>query len=233
MAKAIHFSFSDARLPHWRMPNIVRYNSCPKPSIEPIPAMYAPEAQPTVTDPANLAARVNRGDKQAEALVIRTYQRSVLEMLRNRSGDPDLAQDLLQETFIVVLRRLRADGIDQPDKLPAFIHRVAHNLAVGHFRKESRRKTQPDTDAIEVQPDDSCTQLEAILREENSKLVHELLNELTAPRDREVLQRFYVFGEEKSQLCRELALRPEQFDRVISRARQRLRKLAEQELDRT
>jgi DNA-directed RNA polymerase specialized sigma24 family protein len=54
-----------------------------------------------------------------------------------------------------------------------------------------------------------------------------LLEELPTQRDRMVLVRFYLDGVDKQQLCRELGLSPKHFDRVLMRARTRLRSIIE------
>src|SRR6185436_5403273 len=46
-------------------------------------------------------------------------------------------------------------------------------------------------------------------------------------RDREILVRFYLQEEEKEAICRDLALAPDQFDKVLHRARARLKELLE------
>jgi hypothetical protein len=54
-----------------------------------------------------------------------------------------------------------------------------------------------------------------------------LLEELPAERDRQLLMRFYLDGTDKQVLCRELGLSPKHFDRVLLRARTRLRAIIE------
>jgi hypothetical protein len=54
-----------------------------------------------------------------------------------------------------------------------------------------------------------------------------LLDELPTERDRRLLIRFYIDGVDKQQLCRELGLTPNHFDRVLLRARSRLRTIVE------
>jgi RNA polymerase sigma-70 factor (ECF subfamily) len=50
---------------------------------------------------------------------------------------------------------------------------------------------------------------------------------LPVPRDREVIKRFYLDEETKDAICQSLGLSPIHFDRVIFRARQRMRALME------
>jgi RNA polymerase sigma-70 factor (ECF subfamily) len=55
--------------------------------------------------------------------------------------------------------------------------------------------------------------------------VRRVLQDLNSPRDREILVRFYLQEEDKSSICRDLALDADQFDKVLHRARGRLKEL--------
>lgn len=48
-----------------------------------------------------------------------------------------------------------------------------------------------------------------------------LLGELSVPRDRELLRRFYLLEHDRDQVCAALGIDPGHFHRVIHRARQR------------
>src|SRR6185312_15443561 len=67
----------------------------------------------------------------------------------------------------------------------------------------------------------------SIQTEQWAGVVRRLLRELSSPRDREVLVRFYLKEEERGALCRSLGLTDLQFNRVIFRARERFRELLE------
>ena len=60
-----------------------------------------------------------------------------------------------------------------------------------------------------------------------AQAVMAVLDELPTKRDRQILIRFYLDGVDKQQLCRELGLSPKHFDRVLMRARSRLRTIIE------
>ena len=189
------------------------------------------EAPPTAVDPAELARRIGAGDRQAEGLLVQTYQRPLLEILRHRTRDPELALDLLQDTLAIIIERLRGEGLENPEKLVPFMHRTAHNLVIAHFRKETRRRTQADTELVEIQSNQQAGELEELLKQEEGQLVRGLLDEMRTPRDREILLRFYVWEQDKLIVCQAMELSGDQFDRVVSRARQRFRGLAEQMLE--
>ena len=90
---------------------------------------------------AELARRIAAGDAAAESELVERYSRGVLYLLRRTTRDPDLADDLHQETFRVVLERLRGKGIAEPERLAGFIRSTARNLFIGDYRKRARRDT--------------------------------------------------------------------------------------------
>ena len=132
--------------------------------------------------------------------------------------------------MLIILKRLRGEGIAEPGKLAAYIHRVAHNLVISHFRKEARQNTTPDSEVIDLVGDQQPTEQEAFLKREQDQLVARLLEELNQPRDREILQRFYVWNQEKHFVCDAMSLSSDQFDKVVSRARKRFRALVAEKM---
>jgi RNA polymerase sigma-70 factor (ECF subfamily) len=174
---------------------------------------------------ASLVRRIRAGDRAAEEELVARYSRGVLFHLRRMTGNPALSDDLHQETFRVVLLRLRGEGLEEPEHLAGFILRTARNLFLGSYRKASRRgETQPGDEAPEV-PDPTPGQLDRVLREERARMVQRLIAELETGRDRQILLRFYVGEEDKDRICADLGLSSLHFNRVLFRARQRLKQL--------
>ena len=179
------------------------------------------------TAPAQLVSRIRDGDRAAESEMIARYSRSLMTMLRCRTGDVQRAEDVHQETFCIVLERLRSKGIDKPEKLAAFLHRTATNVLIGQYRTEARRQTFADTELIQASASEQSDQLVQLIKDEANGAVRATIQELRTPRDREILYRFYILQHEKQAVCRTLALTSEHFDRVIARARKRFRELIE------
>lgn len=180
--------------------------------------------------PALLAARIGEGDRQAESELVACYRPRLEFILRRRLGDPALAADLAQETLIIVLERLRGDGLDDPDKLAAFMHRTALNLATGEARKYYRRNTHADSEAVSAAAANGPLIEDRIDQHRLAEMIRRLLGELRQPRDRQILRRFYLTEEPKQSICASLEVTAEHFDRVLYRARQRFREILEREL---
>jgi len=102
---------------------------------------------------AALVARARAGDKAAETDIVRRYQRGLRVLLRRRTGQEELAEDLLQETWIVALRKIRDGEVGEPERLAGFLCGIAKNLAHGDARKSFRRQTTANSDYIDRAPD--------------------------------------------------------------------------------
>lgn len=181
-----------------------------------------------MSTPETLAARVLAGDRGAEGELLAALRPGLLIVLRHGRMAQSLdAQDIVQETLRIVLERLRADAIDDPQRLFAFAAQTARRLALGTLRTARRRRTIADSGFLarlrstELSPGDQAE------RQELGRLVLELLDELPKPRDRLILTRFYLDGLEKRGICAELGVDELQFNLVLFRARERFRRLIE------
>jgi RNA polymerase sigma-70 factor (ECF subfamily) len=172
---------------------------------------------------AALVARVRAGDTAAETDIVRRYQRGLRFLLRRRTGSEDLADDLLQETWIVALRKIRDGEVGEPERLAGFLCGIAKNLALGDARKSFRRQTTANSDYIDRAPDGVPGVFEQVSRAEACTFVRRMLAELNVERDREILRRFYVDEEDKDRICDDLQIDGPHFNRVIFRAKARLK----------
>jgi RNA polymerase sigma-70 factor (ECF subfamily) len=177
-----------------------------------------------VSSPSDILQDIRNGDKQAEKELVERYWRGLIFVLNNQCHDPDLTNDLAQDTFIIVINKARKGDIENPAALGAFIRQVGVNLVIAHFRKESRRKTDVDEN-IDIQFPDRAPSIQQSLGEkELTQVVKQVMDELPNQRDRELLYRYFVYGHTKQQICDDFELTLAHFDRVLYRARARLKK---------
>lgn len=172
---------------------------------------------------ADLANAIAAGDAVAETALVFKYSEGLLYVLRRETRDRATAEDLCQETFRIVLERLRRRPLAEPDKLASFIIGVGRRLLLAHRRLSARLSVGHG--AFEDIEDDTTTPLEHVVRAEQRRLLASAIERLAAPRDRELLTRYYLMEQEKEEICDALRLEREQFTKAISRARGRLRKL--------
>jgi RNA polymerase sigma-70 factor (ECF subfamily) len=175
-----------------------------------------------------LVRRIAAGDTAAEAQLVARYSRGIHYLLRRLGAAPELADDLHQETFRIVLERLRRSGLAEPAGLVGFLRGTARNLVQAERRKAFRRRTDGlDPLDLAAAEDPAPSQLQAVLYDEQAALVRRLVGELATDRDRQILLRFYVGEEDKGRICADLGLDSLHFNRVLFRARQRFKQLVE------
>jgi len=172
-----------------------------------------------------LVIRIGSGDASAETELVNKYWKSLYFILNRRCNDSQLASDIAQDAFIVVISKARNGEIKMPDAIAGFIRQTGVNLLIAHFRKETRRATDTHGEVSFEIPDDKNNVERAVESRDSIKLVQQLIGEMTVDRDKDLLISYYAKEEEKSSICERLELTPAHFDRVLFRARSRLKQL--------
>jgi len=97
------------------------------------------------------------------------------------------------------------------------------------MRNHRRKMAERVERRAEASVVDSLPDTNAAADPQDSRLdeVRSIIESLPTLRDREIVKRFYLDEDEKDAICRDLGLSPLHFDKVIFRARQRMRALLE------
>jgi len=193
------------------------------------------EIEPMPTEPSfadgesdvarRIATGILNGDAAAEALLYTRYRDGLRYVIRRRTGDPDLADDVVQDTFRIALEHLRRQPLDDPARLAGYLRGIALNVLIAEQRKTVRRATDVDSEKVDGASADDDGQFDALSSAEVVAAVRRLIGELKVERDRDLLFRVYVHQEDKDSVCRELNLDSLHFNRVLHRAKQRFRDL--------
>ena len=88
----------------------------------------------------SLVATVHRarsGDPDAVNQLVRLYHQPALRVAQNILGDPQEAEDVLQEAWIVVIRSL--PGLREAEKFPFWLYRIVRNRALRTRQNHSRK----------------------------------------------------------------------------------------------
>ena len=110
-----------------------------------------PEDAPTAAEVRRLVERAQKGDREAlEELYLMHFDR-IYSYLQMTVGNRHDAEDLTNQTFVKMLESIERF---QWRKVPisAWLFRIAHNLAMDHFR--AHRRWQPEEEPPE--PEDSA-----------------------------------------------------------------------------
>ncbi len=180
----------------------------------------------TDSDPAErIVTRIEAGERNAEQELVTKYWRGLYFILNKRARDPELAADITQDTFLLVLEKARSGAINKPDAIASFIRQTGVNLLIANYRKEKRRKTEATSDIHIKFPGLNTDSADRIHFKKLTAIVKQVIDELPTARDREILKQHFLYHCDKNIVCDSLDLTPEHFDRVLFRARDRLKKL--------
>ncbi len=174
---------------------------------------------------AELVRRIGQGERRAEEELVRRYQRGLIYLLTRRTRDPQLALDLAQDTFRIAIEKLRQSPIEQVERVAGYLRGTALNLATADGRRDKRRATTADSDAVDAAADHAAGPFDHVSAEQVQRIVRKLLDELPVQRDREILIRTYLEDEDKSSICEALGVDSAHYNRVLFRAKQRFREL--------
>lgn len=173
---------------------------------------------------ARLVARIKAGDATAEDEFVLLYSGPIQRMLRLITGNAYAADDLHQETFAIVLCRLRQRGLRDPARLGQFVRQTARKLSLSHGRQQRGwRERAINTEEVEMVVDPAPGPLALVIHDEARALVLRAIERVRPERYRQILRHYYIEEESKETICAALGLSDRHFHRVLFRARRRFR----------
>ncbi len=137
--------------------------------------------------------------------------------------NPEATNDLVQDVVLAVIVALRAGRLNDPGALLPYILQAGRNAALMFARGKPCVRFEDIAEGPLPLMDQPLTPLEFCERRELAELARQVLDELPTERDRAIVSQYYVAGIGKPDLMARFGLGKEQFDRVISRARLRMR----------
>lgn len=88
-----------------------------------------------------LVENYRNGDLASFELLVSRYQAQVYSYIMTLVKDRQLADDVFQDTFVKIIRTIKAGVYKDEGKFVQFAMRISHNLVIDHFRKENRIPT--------------------------------------------------------------------------------------------
>ncbi|MBO7073438.1 MAG: sigma-70 family RNA polymerase sigma factor [Bacteroidales bacterium] len=85
-----------------------------------------------------LMLRYRDGDVASFQILVDRYQNKIFSYVLMLVKDKQLADDIFQDTFLKIIRTIKAGVYKEEGKFIQFAMRIAHNLIIDHFRKAKR-----------------------------------------------------------------------------------------------
>jgi RNA polymerase sigma-70 factor, ECF subfamily len=157
------------------------------------------------------------GDPETEQHFVSYFGSLMRIKLRSRLRSPQLAEEVQQETFLRVLATLRRKGgLQNPERLGAFVNTVCNNVYLESIRAETRTNPYPQEDFDT--PDTRVDVEGEFVTWETRKQVETVLAGLPA-KSRDLLRMIFLEERDKAEVCRELNVEPGYLRVLIHRAK--------------
>ncbi|MBT4414725.1 MAG: sigma-70 family RNA polymerase sigma factor [Flavobacteriaceae bacterium] len=135
------------------------------------------------------------GDNSSfETLFLRHKQR-IFNYINSKVLDTDISNDILQDTFIKVFKKVKLGKYNEQGKFLPWVLRIAHNLVMDHFRTVKRLKLNYENDMYDIfsklNSDFSDNDGKVISDKTLSKVLLEMIDQLPDSQKEIVKLRFY------------------------------------------
>lgn len=147
----------------------------------------------SVLSDQELIKKYLNGDNTSFRILLTRHKSRIFAFIMSKIKNRDLSEDIFQDTFIKVINSLQKGKYNEEGKFLPWMMRIAHNLVIDHFRKETKmRKVRPTAkfDIFDVLDDGNKNQEEVMMQTQVHADLKVLIEQL--PKDqKEVLKMRY------------------------------------------
>jgi RNA polymerase sigma-70 factor (ECF subfamily) len=165
--------------------------------------------------------RLRDHDVVTEQHFVAYFSKLLLIKLRSRLRASQAVDDIRQETFVRVLKAVRAkDAIHQPERLGAFVNSICNNVLQEHYRSSGRGV--PLEEVSSEPPDPSIDLHRMLVTRQTAEQVRRVLAQLPE-KDRQLLRAIFLEDKNKDEVCREFGVSRDYLRVLLHRAKQNFR----------
>ena len=134
------------------------------------------------------------GAESALATLITRHKQKIYSFIYSKVLDRDVTEDVFQDTFIKVIKTLKLGKYNEEGKFLPWVMRIAHNLVIDHFRKNSRMPkfdNNQEFNIFSVISDTSLNAEKSLIKEQVESDVRRLIEELPEDQKQVLIMRMY------------------------------------------
>ena len=142
-----------------------------------------------------LVSQYKSGSEEAFEELVTRHKSRIFTTIYLIVKDKYVAEDLLQDTFIKVVKTIKTGKYNEEGKFLPWVLRIAHNLAIDHFRKDKRYPTivMEDGNNVFNTLEFSEDSVEAYqIKQDTNALLKELIQELPDVQREVLIMRHYM-----------------------------------------
>lgn len=90
------------------------------------------------------------GNQSSFEILLNRHKDRVYAFIMSKIKNRDITEDIFQDTFIKVINSLQKGNYNEQGKFLPWMMRIAHNLVIDHFRKQSKMRMVRSTDEYDI-----------------------------------------------------------------------------------
>jgi len=180
---------------------------------------------------SEIVAQIEAGEPAGVEQLYKVLQRGLRYYLARQLGPQDL-DDRIHEILLIVVRAIQKGDLREPERIMGFVRTVSRRQVAGqieHLVQSRDKETELDTNYPIADRKQNPEQ--QLIAQDKIQIMKRALAQLR-PRDREILERFYLHEQRPEQICREMSLTDTQFRLHKSRAKAVVAELGRQQMKR-
>ena len=178
---------------------------------------------------AELVDKIKLNDPKGLEELYRVFSRGVRFYLCRQLGPQDV-DDRVHDTFLTVAQAIQRGDLREPDRLMGYVRTIVSRQVAAQIEENVHsRKREIDLGWGLAVHDASSNPEQAAIQRQNQDIARKMLKSI-APRDREILMRFYLEEQTAEQICGEMGLTETQFRLLKSRAKARFGELGKRKV---
>lgn len=137
----------------------------------------------TVLSDSQLVSDYLLGNRHALSILVERHRGKTYRFIYTKVQDAELASDIVQDTFLKVIKTLDKGGYRDEGKFVSWVMRIAHNLVIDHFRRLKKMPMtyeKSDYSVFSFLSDSSKTKEETMIQEHIESNLHHIINCLPA-----------------------------------------------------
>lgn len=90
------------------------------------------------------------GNQSSFEILLNRHKDRVYAFIMSKIKNKDITEDIFQDTFIKVINSLQKGKYNEQGKFLPWMMRIAHNLVIDYFRKQSKMRMVRSTDEYDI-----------------------------------------------------------------------------------
>ncbi|WP_340198728.1 RNA polymerase sigma factor [Ascidiimonas sp. W6] len=141
-----------------------------------------------------LIERYLKGQETSLEILINRHSQRIYSFIFSKVYDRDVAEDIFQDTFIKVIKTLKRGAYNEEGKFLPWVMRIAHNLVIDYFRKNTRMpkfEGNDDFNIFSMIGDSSLNAEKQLIKDQVENDLRKLIDELPDDQKEVLKMRMY------------------------------------------